>query len=196
MDAGAALDAVLRSLEALWRAIGPLAGPLLGVALGWWLARRAARGDEQRGWAIEFRRILGRLARAEREYSALAEAGPGLIRERAVPMTDEDLTITAWRAYLRIADPVEDDFFLYLEVLPFLTNDQRIRAVQAWFRARVNPAQVDTGEVTAALDSLRDVLADVTVAVDRGIGLRTQRRQAAERGTRRGFAPRWRGRAE
>lgn len=176
MDA-AAISSVAAVIGSAWTAVGPL----VGVVLGWWLARRAARGDEQRRWAVELRRILGRATRAAHKYGGLVNVGPQVAQAKQMPVTPEQLRQGGQRLWQKVADPLEDDFFLYLEVLPFFSNDQRFRAIVAWHEIGSDPAGMSAADVAKRIDSLDAVLGELTVAIDRAMGLKTQRMKAAER---------------
>ena len=158
-------------LSAAWAAVAPLAG----VAVGWWLARRAARDDERRSWALEFRRILGRVNRVTDKYLALISVGPAVAESRHLPIGVGELRREGWRLWLGVAQPAEDDFLLYLEVLTFIPNELRIRAILDWHHVMTDPDQVEDNAVRASLASLGQTLGELTVSIDRALGLRTPR---------------------
>jgi hypothetical protein len=184
LDAPAIITALVAAYMAvmslIWQTVGALwfsVGPLVGAGAAWWLARRAARNDEQRRWAIDFRRLLGKVSRATMRYNALVLVGPDVAKKRAMAITAEEFRRSGWEQWSELVLPLEDDYFLYLEILPFFTNEMRVRAITAWHQVLTDPDQIESGgiDVTQRLGNLRAIVGEMTIRIDRAVGLRTER---------------------
>lgn len=168
------LDAGARFLAATWAALGPVAG----VGFGFWLARRAVREDERRKWGFDLRRMLSAMTLVTLRSTNMLEDGPANMALRGVPVTERDLCTASLELWNRTAGPLENDFYLYIELLD-LDDAIRARAINGWLTTGANPmpGQLTYAVLIPRFQDFQSVLSDLILALDRKMGLNTKRVQ-------------------
>ena len=164
---------------ALLLALIAVGGTILGTLLGAWLQRRFQRDDEARTWGIELRRCASAMRLASWNYSkrmALAETVPG-----APGTVTAAVREAAWRLWTKEIEPVEQNFFAYIDIVGFVDQDLRGRAATAFTRFEQAAKGTIVKHMVKAAEDYAEVLNEIILGIDRELGIHTATRQVRDR---------------